>query len=162
LRARGEPFNACERLNAALRTGKVRLWVDETVVPPEFFEGALHVWAEVAPDGRCTGMMAERRAVERQSEWTMSGDDVDALLALESAPKQRSGGRPPLDWDRVLAVIIEVIHTEGPPPHSGNAAFAKRVCDRCSELGMEPHKIPDPETVRHKLPTLLAHVRPGS
>jgi hypothetical protein len=130
------------------------------VVAPSFFATHLYVVADVAPDGRWTAEMSMIRAVNCPRQWAVSGDGVDAMLASESAPKRRSGGRPPFNWDPVIAVIIELVHSEGPPPHSGNAAFAARVCERCDELGMEPHKIPDPETVRHKLPTLLEHVRP--
>ena len=154
-RAREEPFSACERLNEALRSGKVRLWADNAVVSPSFFDGHLYVRADVAPDGRCTATMAMRRAVELPSEWTVSGDDVDKLLAPGSGtePKRRGAGRRGYNWDPVIAVIIKLVHDEGSP--SNFAKFAGQVRELCEERGMEPDQIPDSETIRHKLPDLL-------
>jgi hypothetical protein len=158
LRAREEPFSACERLNAALRAGKVRLWADTAVVSPSFFNGHLYVGADVAPDGRCTATMAMTRAVELPSEWTVSGDDVDALLASKSGtePKRRSGGRRGYNWDPVNAVILELVFDEGPP--SNFAKFANKVRKLCEDHGMELDQTPDSETIRHKLPVLLKHI----
>lgn len=158
LRAREEPFSACARLDAALRAGKVRLFADEAVVSPSFFVGHLYVAADVAPDGRCAATIAMTRAVELPSEWTVSGDDVDALRASESGaePQRRSGGRRGYDWDPVIAVIIELVLDEGPP--SNFAKFATQVRNLCEEHGMEPHQIPNSDTIRHKLPALLVHV----
>ena len=160
-RAREEPFSACERLNEALRSGKVRLWADNAVVSPSFFNGHLYVRVDVAPDGRCIATIAMMRAVELPSEWTVSGDDVDALLASESGaePKRRSAGRRGYNWDPVIAVIIKLVHDEGLP--SNFAKFADQVRKLCEEHGMALGQIPDSETIRHKLHVLLKHVGEG-
>ena len=87
----------------------------------------------------------------------------DQVLALRPAPtnaetkRQRGGGRKAqFDWDQVHAHICHLIFEDGWPEHGDLREYAKKICDICTEAGMEP--APDPETVRKKL-TIYLDVR---
>lgn len=83
----------------------------------------------------------------------------DQVLALrpgpnDAEPKRRGGGRKAqFNWDEVWACICCLLHDEGWPEKGDLRKFAKKVCDACAGVGMEP--TPDPDTVRKKLTTLL-------
>jgi hypothetical protein len=127
LQRQEESAAARERLNAAIRAGKVRLWANDNVVGPSFFEGHVYVAAEVAPDGRWTAEMTMIRGVEgwKDIEWTVAGADVDGLLAQEAELKRRSGGAKRIyDREQILiegaAVIFRQAKNGLPPSYSCN------------------------------------------
>jgi hypothetical protein len=79
---------AREQLNGALRIGGgapggVRLWVDDTIVDPNWYAGHMRVAAKVAPDGQWSAWLEPQggRPVERGPHaWSVSARDVAALV----------------------------------------------------------------------------------
>jgi hypothetical protein len=97
LRQREEPATARERLNSAIRAGRVRLWANDDVVEPSWFEGYVYVTAKVAPDGHWTAEMTMIRAVAEWPDivWTVPARDVETLLVeWEAKTNRHPGGRP--------------------------------------------------------------------
>jgi hypothetical protein len=91
---------------------------------------------------------------------TLSRDQVLALrpAPTDAEPKRRRGGgrKAQFDWDQIHAHICHLIYEDGWPEHGDLREFAKKICDVCTEAGMQ--LIPDPETVRKKL-TIFLDVR---
>jgi hypothetical protein len=115
LRRREEPAAACERLNAAIRAGRVRLWANDSVVEPSWFVGHVYVAANAAPDGRWTAAMTMIRAVAEwpDIEWIVSSADV---LKQETESKHHPGGRPPkYDAEQIRFTAFHYVHDYGLP-----------------------------------------------
>jgi hypothetical protein len=114
LRRREESAAACERLNVAIRAGKVRLWANDNVVEPSWFVGHVYVAAKVAPDGRWIAAMRMIRGVEgwKDIEWTVAGVDVDNLAKPERHP---GGRRPVYVQEQILFKAFEYVFDYGLP-----------------------------------------------
>jgi hypothetical protein len=104
-----DPHVAAERLNAALRTNKVKLLADGNEVHVDFIVTHLVVVARQAVnDGPWTVEVdSTGRAFERPKVWSVPAAKIDALIENDAEPKpQRAGGRPPYDRNKILAVAF--------------------------------------------------------
>jgi hypothetical protein len=94
-----KPHAAKARLNAAIITGKVDLWANDTVLNPDLFESSLRVGANAA-DGRWKADLHMIKGVSdfHTTLWMVTRADVMTLLA-ETKPQKHAGGKPS-EYDR--------------------------------------------------------------
>jgi hypothetical protein len=92
--AQFQPHAARHRLDVALQAGDVRLWVNDTVVDPNFIATHLRVAARTEPDGRWIARIEPTRAlVPADYVWAVSRTGVADLLRRE-APKSHVDLKP--------------------------------------------------------------------
>jgi hypothetical protein len=95
LRSILEPHAASERLNLAIRTDEICLWVNDKKVDANFFATSLRIAARVESDGRWVADIEPTRALKPgEYVWTVSRAAVENLLQKEARAKRNAGGAP--------------------------------------------------------------------
>jgi len=135
----GKPHVVRARLNAAIRAGEVRLWDRDAVIDPNLFETHLRVAAWVEPDGRWVGEIEATKAINEPKScvWTISGADVEALLAREAEPERHPGGAPPrYDQGQILIEAAAYVVVNGLPAKQDQliAALRRKLADKAPEV----------------------------
>jgi hypothetical protein len=143
LQKKAEPWAACELFNAALRTRRVRLWQNDTEVPPSYFTAYLQVVINSTPDG-WTASMAMNRAVEPwPCEWSVSAADVEKLQLHPKSggpPRRRTGPANTHDWHSIDGEIARRCidpKTKRVRVPKNESKLAQEVLTWCQEKGWD-------------------------
>jgi hypothetical protein len=136
LSARFGPDDACERINATLRAGRMLLQCNGTLLAPAYIVLNLAV---VARDGRCIVEPHGARLgfdPSRPRVWEVDAKGIEDLLRSEtlSAPeaaseKDRGGTPPKYDWDVINFEIAERFFGPPGPKNINKSRFSKSLCD---------------------------------
>jgi hypothetical protein len=134
------PHAACERLNAAIRSGSVRLWADDSEVAPGFFATHLYLMAKAAA-GRYSAEITMTRATTMPQKWTLSAADVEALRKGPLA-RRRPGPVTTHEWHAIDGEIARRCidpKTGRLKVPKNESKLARDVADWCqNQYGQEP------------------------
>jgi hypothetical protein len=161
----GNGQDTAERLNTAVRSNNVRLFVDGAVVDPHFFATHLRITARTAADGRWHATVEATRALDKppnQYSWAMSSHDLDRIVRREKAGKH-AGGRPQEHSHEELliegaAVLFQKFGGRIPANYSGNR-FAEDVDTSLSEKRDPAARGPGDTLLRQILSPLLKRLK---
>jgi hypothetical protein len=147
---RFEPHAAREQLDAAIRTNKVRLWVGDKVVDPNFFTTHLRVAAHIAPDGRWSAEIEATRALEPGPYvWTVASEDISPLAA---EPARHPGGRrPKYDREFIQLEVSAWVMSNGLPD-----SYSQIIADLRKEHG---DKIPEDSQAKDIIRPVLQRLK---
>jgi hypothetical protein len=119
----GQPYDVCERMEAAIRAHDLFLFADGVEVSPDFFKRH-HLQVAYDPTRRTAKIDMTSRAVVMPARWTIGGDIEK--VAAKRAP-HNAGGKREFDREWFLIEAAAFI-VENDLPHSVNA-----LCHRMQE-----------------------------